>query len=238
MIAADTATVAELNRRARRDRIAGGTVAEEGLDVAAGQTAGVGDEIITRQNDRTLSTGRGWVKNGDRWTVTATWEDGRMTVRRTTGGPEVMLPAGYVAEHVDLAYASTAHRIQGRTVDTAHALVSAATTREVLYVAATRGRHSNRLYVDTALRPRSPNRPRRRHQTANSPRCPRRHPGQRGRRDLRPRDHPQSPPRRRELDHAPRRVPNHRPGRPSRPLVQPPRQVRAHPRRDPPGSRQ
>ena len=53
----------------------------------------------------------------------------------------------------NLAYASTAHRIQGRTVDTAHALVSAATTREVLYVAATRGRHSNRLYVDTAYDP-------------------------------------------------------------------------------------
>ena len=72
-----------------------------------------------------LATGRGWVKNGDRWTVTATWEDGRMTVRRTNGGAEVTLPAGYVAEHVELAYASTAHRAQGRTVDTAHALVSA-----------------------------------------------------------------------------------------------------------------
>ena len=108
MIAADTATVAELNRRARRDRVADGCVTEEGVDASAGQTVGVGDEIITRQNDRTLSAGRGWVKNGDRWTVTATWKDGRMEVRRTTGGPEVKLPAAYVAEHVELAYASTA----------------------------------------------------------------------------------------------------------------------------------
>ena len=38
------------------------------------------------------------------------------------------------AEHLELAYASTAHRAQGRTVDTAHALVSPTTTREVLYV--------------------------------------------------------------------------------------------------------
>ena len=64
-----------------------------------------------------------------------------------------MLPAHYVAEHVELAYATTAHRAQGRTVDTAHAIVSPTTTREVLYVSATRGRDSNRLYVDTAYDP-------------------------------------------------------------------------------------
>ena len=34
-------------------------------------------------------------------------------------------PADYVSEHVELAYASTAHRAQGRTVDTAHAMVLA-----------------------------------------------------------------------------------------------------------------
>ena len=61
-----------------------------------------------------------------------------------------MLPADYVREHVELGYATTAHRAQGRTVDTAHAYVSAATVREPLYVMATRGRESNRLYVDTA----------------------------------------------------------------------------------------
>ena len=64
-----------------------------------------------------------------------------------------MLPADYVAEHVELAYASTAHRAQGRTVDTAHAMVSPTTTREVLYVSATRGREHNRLYVDTHYDP-------------------------------------------------------------------------------------
>ena len=45
------------------------------------------------------------------------------------------------------------HRAQGRTVDSAHAIVSPATTREVAYVAATRGRESNKLYVDTAYDP-------------------------------------------------------------------------------------
>jgi conjugative relaxase-like TrwC/TraI family protein len=153
MIATDTDTVAELNRRARADRVAAGRVAVHGLDVADGSVAGVGDRVVTRHNDRHLTTGRRWVKNGDAWIVTATGHDGSMTVRRANGGGEVVLPAAYVREHVELGYASTAHRAQGRTVDTAHAMVSATTTREVLYVAATRGRGSNRLYVDTYYDP-------------------------------------------------------------------------------------
>ena len=63
------------------------------------------------------------------------------------------IPADYVAEHVELAYASTARRGQGRTVDTAHAVVTPTTTREVLYVSGTRGREGNWLYVDTHYDP-------------------------------------------------------------------------------------
>jgi hypothetical protein len=69
------------------------------------------------------------------------------------GGRQVVLPADYVRQHVELGYATTAHRAQGRTVDTAHAFVSVTTQREVLYVAATRGRECNRLYVDTMYDP-------------------------------------------------------------------------------------
>jgi conjugative relaxase-like TrwC/TraI family protein len=153
MIAGDLGAVSELNARARTDRVAAGAVAEDGLMVAGGGTAGVGDLVVTRQNDRRLSTGSRWVRNGDRWTVTATEQDGTMTVQRANGGGVVVLPAQYVAEHVELAYASSAYRAQGRTVDTAHALVASTTTREVLYVMATRGRASNRLYVDTQYDP-------------------------------------------------------------------------------------
>ena len=153
MIASDSATVAELNRRARAGRVARGAVATEGLAIAGNQVAGVGDEVVTRANNRLLATGRRWVKNGDRFVVTATNDDGSMVVCRCGGRGEVVLPADYVAEQVELAYATTAHRAQGRTVDTAHAMVSPTTTREVLYVAATRGRQSNSLYVDTAYDP-------------------------------------------------------------------------------------
>jgi conjugative relaxase-like TrwC/TraI family protein len=153
MIAGDAATVTELNARARAGRVAAGTVTEAGLSIAEGQTAGVGDEIVTRKNNRLLGVGKSWVKNGDLFVVTSTSSDGTMAVRRSAGSPEVLLPADYVASHVELAYATTAHRSQGRTTDTSHTLVSPTTTREVLYVAATRGRESNMIYVDTSFDP-------------------------------------------------------------------------------------
>jgi conjugative relaxase-like TrwC/TraI family protein len=153
MIAGDLGTVSELNARARADRVASGHVAHDGVTLAGDATAGVGDQVVTRQNDRRLTTGRRWVRNGDTWTVTATDPDGTMTLSRLDGGSHVVLPAAYVTEHVELGYASTAHRAQGRTVDTAHAMVSPTTTREVLYVMARRGREVNRLYVDTHYDP-------------------------------------------------------------------------------------
>lgn len=153
MIAGDLATVCELNVRARADRVGSGHVEEEGQAISGGLTAGVGDLVVTRQNDRRLGTGWRWVRNGDQWNVRRTNPDGSMIVQRIGGGGSVVLPPDYVAEHVELAYAATAYRAQGQTVDTAHAMVSPTTTREVLYVSATRGREGNWLYVDTHYDP-------------------------------------------------------------------------------------
>ncbi len=153
MIASDAGTVHELNERARADRVAAGVVSENGVRLENGQEAGVGDEIFTRQNERRLVAGSRWVKNGDHFLVTATNNDGSLSVRSISRGGELRLPAAYVVEHVELAYATTAFRAQGRTVETAHALVSPSTTREVLYVAATRGHECNQLYVDTHFDP-------------------------------------------------------------------------------------
>lgn len=47
----------------------------------------------------------------------------------------------------NLGYATTAHRAQGMTVDTAHVVASGRTNRENLYVSMTRGRRSNTIYV-------------------------------------------------------------------------------------------
>jgi conjugative relaxase-like TrwC/TraI family protein len=150
LIAADHDAVTELNARARADLVSSGMVADRGVPLFDGTTAGVGDRVVTRCNDRALVTGRSWVKNGDRWTVTASPGDGSLILRRYRGSSTVLLPADYVSQHVDLGYATTTHRAQGMTVDSAHAVVTGPTiSRETLYVAMTRGRHSNHLYVAT-----------------------------------------------------------------------------------------
>lgn len=153
MVASDVLTVADLNARARVHRVAAGDVVNAGLTTLDGTTIGVGDVVLTRLNVRALSSGRGWVKNGDDWIVRETRGDGSVLVARPRSGETATLPADYVTEYVELGYASTAHRAQGRTVDTSHAYVTATTPREPLYVMATRGRESNKLYVDTAHDP-------------------------------------------------------------------------------------
>lgn len=156
MVAADTATVADLNQRARAYRVVDGAVAETGVTVADRSVIGVGDIVVTRQNQRDVHSSTGWVENGDQWVVAAVDPNGGLTVRRDTGGGVARLHAECVRDHVELGYATTAHRAQGRTVDTTHAFVTATTMREPLYVMATRGRESNVLYVDTAYGPTRP----------------------------------------------------------------------------------
>lgn len=143
--------VTELNTRARAERIlTGDTHAGTEVRLGDGTHASAGDLVITRANNRRLSpTTGGWVRNGDRWHVLAAGADGSLTVERRhrTHRGRVTLAPAYVAEHVDLGYAVTAHRAQGLTVDTAHVVVNNSTTRENLYVAMTRGRDTNTAYV-------------------------------------------------------------------------------------------
>ena len=106
--------------------------------------------VVTRRNDRTVLTTAGEpVRNRETWTVVAIGTDGSLTVTRENAHGSVELPADYVHQHVRLGYAATAHGYQSDTVDHSLALVSAATTRRGLYVAATRGRVDNLLCVVT-----------------------------------------------------------------------------------------
>jgi conjugative relaxase-like TrwC/TraI family protein len=151
LIAARSIDVAALNARARTERIEAGQVTAAGVDLRDGNRAGVGDWVVTRSNGRGLTChrGRDWVKNGDTWAVTRQYADGSLTVAHLDHGGRVRLPAEYVAEHLELAYATTAHRAQGSTVDTSHALVTAEMTREALYVASTRARSATTWYTTT-----------------------------------------------------------------------------------------
>lgn len=160
LLAADAHTVEALNLRAHNDRVTDGLVTGTGRTTTAGTVIGVGDRIVTRSNDRRLRLGHGYVRNGDLWNVAGTGADGSLTVTKLTrsGGHHraaragtaskcVVLPGEYVDAHVELGYATTTHRAQGITVDHTHVLASSSIAREHLYVAMSRGRHDNHVYV-------------------------------------------------------------------------------------------
>ncbi|MGY1631885.1 MobF family relaxase [Geodermatophilus sp. SYSU D01186] len=152
LLAATREVARQLNERARADRLAAlpAPVGEE-VALADGTRAGVGDPVISRANDRRLPiTAADWVKNGDRWTVTAVGRDGALTVAHTGTRRRVTLPAAYVREHVQLGYATTVHGAQGITADTCHTVLTGSESRQLLYVALTRGRAANHLYLATA----------------------------------------------------------------------------------------
>ncbi|SQH21700.1 Dtr system oriT relaxase [Jonesia denitrificans] len=150
LVADSNESVTMLNTRARTDLILDGVVCgPREADLHDGTQAASGDIVITRRNDRRLRSGGSWVRNGDRWRVLDVRIDGSVLVRREgrNRGASLLLPAGYVSEHVDLGYAVTSFRAQGLTTDTAHVLVDTSLTRESLYVAMTRGREANIAYV-------------------------------------------------------------------------------------------
>ena len=151
LAAADRRTVNELNARSRAERVRTGTVRTTGITLSDGLTGGVGDRVVTRRNNRRLRTSDGFVRNGDLWQITAVLPDGglRVTAAGDPASGTLRLPAQYVAEAVELGYATTTARSQGMTVDETHTVITAGMGREDLYVAVTRGRHLNRLYVAT-----------------------------------------------------------------------------------------
>jgi conjugative relaxase-like TrwC/TraI family protein len=151
LIAPDNDTVAMLNERAQADLIATGRVDPEStVNLSDGLHAGLGDRILARRNDRRLTDFTGdFIRNGTLITITDQPAlDGSVTGLRLDTGAAITLTSRYLAESVELGYATTAHRSQGITVDTGHTLVSEGRlTRELFYVSMTRGRHSNTAYV-------------------------------------------------------------------------------------------
>ncbi|MEZ5232332.1 MAG: MobF family relaxase [Acidimicrobiales bacterium] len=122
VLAANNDTVHRLNHRAQQHRIDLGELDPNGpaARTESGYRLLVGDEIATRRNDRQLRTDTGqMVRNRDHWRIDRIDRDGGVVVSGRSG--TVHLPADYVAEQVDLAYAQTGHAAQGRTVD--HALL-------------------------------------------------------------------------------------------------------------------
>jgi DNA primase catalytic core len=153
LIAPTRDLVSELNTRARNDRITGLSDKEIGrvLTLADHTLVSEGDRIITRENDRRLPiTHTNWVKNGDRWHVKKVNADGSLTVVHDQLGKTITLPADYVAKTVQLGYATTVHGAQGITTGTCHVVLTGEEDRNLLYVALSRGRFANHLYLNVA----------------------------------------------------------------------------------------
>ena len=140
----------ELNTRIQSERVRQGavdstrtTTGKDGLPI------GAGDLIQTRKNDSDLG-----VANRQTWTIQQVADDGTVWAKETGSGHKrqhtVRLPAGYVAEYTQLAYASTAYGMQGATVNESHTVLSDALDAAGVYVGMTRGRTSNRLHIVAA----------------------------------------------------------------------------------------
>ncbi|RBP98828.1 MobF family relaxase [Bifidobacterium xylocopae] len=148
--------LADLNERISRTRAELGQVdADEArrTDLSDGSTAGAGDIVCSRRNARRLTTSKGqYVRNNDLWIVDRV-DDGSLAChRKGDPGDQVVLPAAYVGEHTIGGYAVTPHRAQGKTVDRGYYYLPAGATQAnsaTMYVAMTRGRESNDVYVET-----------------------------------------------------------------------------------------
>ncbi|WP_138731546.1 MobF family relaxase [Modestobacter excelsi] len=152
--------VAELNAAIRERLVTAGRIQDSTVvTTRAGQRIGVGDWITTRRNDRDLD-----VANRDTWTVGGVGGDGELVVTPVDVTPTArgrgsvtpaaarqrVLPAGYVTAQVELAYASTAHGVQGDTVPAAHVVIGERTGAASAYVGMTRGRQKNTAHLVAA----------------------------------------------------------------------------------------
>jgi len=143
LLAQDNQTVGQLNELARNHlatsgQLSGPTVKANGRDYQRG------DRVICTNNDRRLG-----VLNGDLATVTDVHpETAQLTVRLDRDSDTRTLPDWYLDEgHLDHGYALTGHKAQGITVDRTFTVIGTAASREWGYVALSRGRQANTLYL-------------------------------------------------------------------------------------------
>jgi hypothetical protein len=112
----------------------------------AGKEFAVGDRVIARRNDRLRA-----VDNGTRGTIVAVDPTEKDILVRTDAGAQRTLDAAYVTEHLQHAYALTAHTIQGGTVEWAGVVGHPEDfTRNWSYTALSRAREPTELFLINA----------------------------------------------------------------------------------------
>lgn len=138
----------ELNMLARGVMREAGRLGDDELH-AAGRTFATGDRVMLLRNSAVKR-----LDNGDTGTVAAL-EDGRLVVQLDRGHSVTLERAYIAAGHVEHAYATTVYKAQGSTVATGHVLGTGLGTEDG-YVALSRGRAANRLYLVEGYTSRDP----------------------------------------------------------------------------------
>lgn len=157
LIAPTNEDVSTANQLIRDALIQAGAVTHTDVTARlADAEASCGDTVLARKNTRYIDPStntRVEVSNGEMFRLDCVGPDGSVFARRLDGkgrtGDPIVLPKNYLQEHCQLGYASTVHRAQGATVDNCRAIVDAYQSRELLYVALTRGAKQNHVYTVT-----------------------------------------------------------------------------------------
>jgi len=151
LLAGSNSEAAELSRRVQAKLIQLGTVQRPHATLSDGTQAGTGDLIRARLNTKINAGGRD-LTNRDTLRIVG-WKGPHAQVRRReldgTWTRPFLVPRAYLADSAELDYAGNTHVGQGRTVDTAHLLVTGTLSRRSLYVGLTRGRESNTAHIVT-----------------------------------------------------------------------------------------
>ncbi len=142
MLACRRGDVAKLNATARAALVDHGDVQPDGITTPS-TTFGVGDRVMTLRNHYPLG-----LTNGETGTVVTIDERNERLVFKSDDGRDVAVPADYLHDgHLAHAYATTIHKAQGLTADTALVLADDALFQEAAYTALSRGRTRNQLYI-------------------------------------------------------------------------------------------
>jgi hypothetical protein len=138
------------------------------VPVARDQHVRVGDLILSRHNDNTLTVEAGTqrrrgdridqVRNGNRWRVVAVDDTNkRIAAERLTDSARVIFEGDYLREHITLGYAGTVASAQGMTIGNSTTpgvcwtILSDRASRAMAYVGMTRGRDENHLATYPAV---------------------------------------------------------------------------------------
>jgi conjugative relaxase-like TrwC/TraI family protein len=145
MVALRRSDVTELNDTARARLLEAGRLGPEAVTAGRGARAReyrAGDEVLVTANDHRLG-----LLNGSHALVTSGDPRRQTLTLATDEHQQVTVTAEWAARHLDHGYAMTCHKAQGATVEVALLYGTGPLTREAGYVALSRGRTANHLYV-------------------------------------------------------------------------------------------